>query len=165
MSPLRCIASRTVIWLLLYFLVFSPLRILYHMHPPHFMLPSICLMLTFPITPQLVPIVLQVLIWLVIIFKSLVFTHVPQFEYCLLPALSYLLNFPVLSSSRSPTRLSSLLSLKSENPLVQGTTFVGWSRSSPVALSLLVLVLSIGSQSRDRAWCALMVFPSLWFSS
>ena len=65
------------------------------------------------------PIVLQVPIQLVIVFKSLVFTHVPQFKYCLLPALSYLLNSPFLSSSLSPTRLSSLSSLKSENMLVQ----------------------------------------------
>jgi len=64
------------------------------MHPPRFMLPSIYLMLTFPIAPRLAPIVLQVLIRLVIVFKLLVFTHVPQFEYCLLPALSYLLNSP-----------------------------------------------------------------------
>ena len=89
------------------------------MHPPRFMLPSVCLMLTFPVTPRLVPIVLRVPIRLVIVFKSLVFTHVPQFKYCLLPALSYLLNSPFLSSSLSPTRLSSLPILKSENTLVQ----------------------------------------------
>jgi len=89
------------------------------MHPPRFMLLSVCLMLTFPIAPQLAMIVLRVLIQLVVVFKSLVFTHVPQFKYCLLPALSYLLNSPCLSSSLSPTRLSSLSSLKSENTLVQ----------------------------------------------
>ena len=84
MSPLICIASCMVIWLLLYFLVLSPLRFLCSMHPPCFMLPSVCLMLTFPVTPRLALIVLQVPIRLVVVFKSLVFTHVPQFEYCLL---------------------------------------------------------------------------------
>jgi hypothetical protein len=79
----------------------------------------VTLMLTFPVTLRLALIVLQVPIWLVVVFKSLVFTHVPQFKYCLLPALSYLLNSPCLSSSLSPTRLSSLSSLKSKNMLVQ----------------------------------------------
>jgi hypothetical protein len=38
----------------------SPLQFLCSMHPPYFMLPSVCLMLTFPIAPQLAPIVLRV---------------------------------------------------------------------------------------------------------
>ena len=82
MSSLMCIASRTVIWLLLYFLVLSPLWFLCSMHPPRFMLPSVCLMLTFPVAPRLAPIVLRVPIRLVVVFKSLVFSYVPQFKYC-----------------------------------------------------------------------------------
>jgi len=41
----------------------------------------------------------------------------------------------------------------------RGATFEGWSRSSPIALSLLVLVSFIRPWSCDRAWCMLMVYP------
>jgi len=160
MSLLMCIASCTVIWLLLYFLVLSPLWFLYSMHPPHFMLPSVCLMLTFPIAPWLALIVLWVPIWLVIVFKPLVFTHVPQFEYCCYQHYSICLTLlACLPLWVSKTQFPVIPEIW-ERIGASGATFIGWSRSSLVTLSLLVLVPSIGSRLRDQARCALTFFPS-----
>jgi len=58
------------------YLVFSPLWSYAPMLPPHYMFPSICLMLTFPITPWLFLILLWVPIQLVLVSKPLVFTLV-----------------------------------------------------------------------------------------
>ena len=75
--PLMCIASCTELYLCLYLSCTFSTPILCPMLPPCYMFPSIWLMLTFPVTPWIVPILLQVLIRLVLVFKPLVFTHVP----------------------------------------------------------------------------------------
>jgi len=144
-----CIASCTVIWLLLYFLVLSPLQFLCSMHPPCFMLPSICLMLTLPVAPQLAPIVLRVLIQLVVVFKSLVFTYVPQFEYCLLPALFYLLNSPCLPSSLSP---QDLVPCHSWNPR---THWCKWR-------NLCRLKLKFSCHAKSSCSCPVHWIPVTW---
>jgi len=70
------------------YLVLSPLQSYAPMLSPCYMFPSICFMLTFPITPQISLILLQIPVQLVLVFKPLVFTHVPWSKYCLLPPLS-----------------------------------------------------------------------------
>ena len=140
-----------------------PLATLYYIHcdpiPP-------CIPLTICFPPYdlcspslwLSPILLWDLIQFIYVFKPLVSTHVPYFKYCQL----LVLNFPLIWSpiwiilAESPQDLVSWCPEIREHIGARGTTFIGWSRSSLLAPSLLCPCLFIRPWSHDQAQC---VFP------
>jgi len=89
------------------YLALSPLWSYAPMLSPCYMFPSVCFMLTFLVAPRISLILLWIPIWFVLVFKPLVFTHVPSsniVNYCCITSpLSVLLSDPSLLS---PIRLS-----------------------------------------------------------
>jgi len=89
------------------YLVLSPLQSYAPMLSPCYMFPSVCLMLTFPVTPQISLILLWDPIWFVLVFKPPMYPSSNIVNYCCLTSpLSVLLSDP---SSLSPIRLNILV--------------------------------------------------------
>ena len=140
-SCLLCIApTQNYIHSFSYF-VLCPLQSYAPMPSPHNMFPSICFMFTFPTAPWLSPILLQNPIWFILVFTPLVSTH----NLCTLVQIDC---YPCLTSPSSDLCLYLIIVSESLEDLVsrcseiwehlsaRGTTFVGWSWSFLLALSL-----------------------------